>query len=134
CGPSSPSSPTRPPSHAAFPAERLRILLASTPHAATAITVPPQVRSALPKSQAPRRKIPALRAHLRPSPPSRFSPARPQRTRSTVPMTRRFRHNVPWLSSVSRCLGPPQRRDPVSSSIGEQPLQLLTRSRAHYGS
>jgi len=64
---------------------------------------------------------------------SRSFPARPQRTRSTVLMTRRFRHNAPWLSSVSRCLGPTQRRDPVSSSIGGQPLQLLTRSRAHYG-
>jgi hypothetical protein len=40
------------------------------------------------------------------SPPSKSSPVHPQRTRSTVPKTRQFRHNVPWLSSVSRCLGP----------------------------
>jgi hypothetical protein len=40
-------------------------------------------------------------------------------------MTRRFLHNAPWLSSVSRCLGPTQRHDPVSSSIGGQPHQLI---------
>jgi hypothetical protein len=44
-------------------------------------------------------------------------------TQTTVPMTRRSLHSVPWLSSVSRCLGPTQRRDPVSSSIGGQPPQ-----------
>src|SRR5262249_51024207 len=37
-GPSSPSSPTMPPSHAASPAERFEILLASAPHAAIVIT------------------------------------------------------------------------------------------------
>jgi hypothetical protein len=44
-------------------------------------------------------------------------------------MTRRFLHNAPWLSSVSRCLGPTQRRDPVSSSIGGQPHQLIAHRR-----
>ena len=44
-------------------------------------------------------------------------------TQTTVPMTRRSLHSVPWLSSVSRCLGPTQRRDAVSSSIGGQPPQ-----------
>jgi len=28
-------------------------------------------------------------------------------------LKRRFRHSAPWLFSVSRCLGPAQRRDPV---------------------
>ena len=28
-------------------------------------------------------------------------------------MTRRFRHSAPWLFSLSRCLRPTQRRDPV---------------------
>src|SRR5262249_4409525 len=32
-----------------------------------------------------------------------------------------------------RCLGPTQRRDPVSSSIGGQPPSPLARSEAHYG-
>ena len=32
-----------------------------------------------------------------------------------------------------RCLGPTQRRDPVSSSIGGQPPSPLARCRAHYG-
>ena len=41
---------------------------------------------------------------------------RPQRKRSTVPMTRRSPNSVPWLSSVSRCLGSTQRSDPVSST------------------
>ena len=66
-------------------------------------------------------------------PPSKSSPVHPQCTRSTVPKTRQFRHTDPWLSSVSRCLGPTQRRDPVSSSIGGQPPSSpLARSRAHY--
>src|SRR5262245_46645262 len=64
---------------------------------------------------------------------SQSYPARPQRKRSTIPMTRRFLHSVPWLSSVSRCLGPTQGRDPVSSSIGGQPPSPLARCRAHYG-
>jgi hypothetical protein len=38
-------------------------------------------------------------------------------------------HNAPWLSSVSRCLGPTQRRGPVSSSIGGQPHQLIAQRR-----
>jgi hypothetical protein len=37
-----------------------------------------------------RRKQPRLRYHSRPSPPSQSCPVRPQRKRSTVPMTRRF--------------------------------------------
>jgi len=45
-----------------------------------------------------------------------------------------FRHSVPRLSSISRCLGPTQRRDPVSSSIGGQPPSPRARCRAHYGS
>src|SRR5262249_45332012 len=40
CGPSSPSSPTMPPSHAASPAKRFEILLASARHAAIVITAP----------------------------------------------------------------------------------------------
>jgi hypothetical protein len=52
-----------------------------------------------------------------------------QKTRRVFSKTRRFLHNAPWLSSVSRCLGPTQRRDPVSSSIGGQPHQLITQSR-----
>jgi hypothetical protein len=49
-------------------------------------------------------------------------------------MTHRFRHSSPRLSSVSGCLGPTQRRDPVSSSIeGQPPSSPLARSRAHYG-
>jgi hypothetical protein len=54
-------------------------------------------------------------------------------THTTVPMKHRFRHSARWLSSVSRCLGPTQRRDPVSSSIGGQPHQPLAHSRAHCG-
>src|SRR5262245_62707212 len=81
----------------------------------------PQVLSASQQNQAPQRTQPELSARSRSSPPSQSYQARPQRKRSTVPMTRRFRHSVPWLSSVSRCLGPTQRRDPVSSSIGGQP-------------
>ena len=50
-----------------------------------------------------------------------------------IPMTRRFRHSAPWLFSVSRCLGPTQSRDPVSSFIGGQPHQLPVQRRAHYG-
>src|SRR5262249_12858083 len=65
-----------------------------------------------------------LRGRSRPCPPSRSCLARPQRTRSTVPVIRQFLHNAPWLSSVSRCLGPTQRRDPVSSSFGGQPHHL----------
>src|SRR5262249_16182078 len=53
CGPSSPSSLIKPPSHAASPAERLQILLASARHAATVITARPQVQSASPESQVP---------------------------------------------------------------------------------
>jgi hypothetical protein len=34
-------------------------------------------------------------------------------------MTRLFLRSVPRLCSVFRCLGPTQRRDPVSSSIGD---------------
>src|SRR5262249_10780818 len=44
-GPSSPSSPTMPPSHAASPAERFQIPLASARHAAIVITAPPQAQS-----------------------------------------------------------------------------------------
>src|SRR5262245_17606470 len=133
CGPSSPSSLIKPPSHAASPAERLQILLASARHAATVITARPQIQSASPGSQVPGRRKQQRRAHSRPSPPSRSCPAHPQRKRSRVPTTRRFRHNVPRLSSISRCLGPTQRRDPVSSSIGGQPPSPLARSEAHYG-
>src|SRR5262249_27514708 len=60
---------------------------------------PPQVLSASQQNQAPQRKQPELRARSRSSPPSQSYPARPQRKRSTVPMTRRFLHSVPWLSS-----------------------------------
>src|SRR5262249_46715358 len=50
-GPSSPSSPTMPPSHAASPAERFEILLASAPHAAIVITAPPQAQSDSPNAK-----------------------------------------------------------------------------------
>ena len=50
-------------------------------------------------------------------------PARPQRKRSTVPMTRRSLHSVPRLSSVSRMPGPTQRRDPVCHLSGDSHLQ-----------
>src|SRR5207302_6693473 len=53
CGPSSRSSPTMPPSHAASPAERFQILLASARHAAIVITAPPQTQSDSPESQVP---------------------------------------------------------------------------------
>jgi hypothetical protein len=39
-------------------------------------------------------------------PELRSCPAHPQRKRSRVPKTRRFRHSVPRLSAISRCLGP----------------------------
>src|SRR6266581_143230 len=129
CGPSLPSSLTRPLSHAASLAERFRTLPPLIPHVATATMAQPQVRSASLQSQAPRRNQRHLRVRSRPSPPLRSYPVRPQRTRSRVPMTRRFLHNAPWLSSVSRCLGPTQRRDPVSSSIGGQPHQLVAQRR-----
>src|SRR5262245_21622699 len=129
CGPSSRSSPTMLPSRAASLAERFRTLLPLIPHVANATMAQPQVRSASLQSQAPQRKQQQLRVRSRPSPPLRSYPVRPQRTRSRVPMTRRFLHNAPWLSSVSRCLGPTQRRDPVSSSIGGQPYQLIAQSR-----
>src|SRR5712691_2968728 len=129
CGQSLPSSLTRPLSHAASRAERFRTLLPLIPHVATATMAQPQVRSASLQSQAPQRKQQQLRVRSRPSPPLRSYPVRPQRTRSRVPMTRRFLHNAPWLSSVSRCLGPTQRRDPVSSSIGGQPHQLIAQRR-----
>jgi len=51
------------------------------------------------------RKQAELRVYSRPSPPWQSCPTRPQRTRSRVPMTHRFRHSAPWLFSVSRCLG-----------------------------
>src|SRR5215471_11920399 len=129
CGQSLPSSLTRPLSHAASLAERFRTLLPLIPHVANATMAQPQVRSASPQSQAPQRKRQQLRVRSRPSPPLRSYPVRPQRTRSRVPMTRRFLHNAPWLSSVSRCLGPTQCRDPVSSSIGGQPHQLIAQRR-----
>src|SRR5215510_10308680 len=129
CGQSLPSSLTRPLSHAASLAERFRTLLPLIPHIANATMAQPQVRSASLQSQAPQRKQQQLRVRSRPSPPLRSYPVRPQRTRSRVPMTRRFLHNAPWLSSVSRCLGPTQRRDPVSSSIGGQPHQLIAQRR-----
>src|SRR5215475_8494045 len=129
CGQSLPSSLTRPLSHAASLAERFRTLLPLIPHVANATMAQPQVRSASLQSQAPQRKQQQLRVRSRPSPPLRSYPVRPQRTRSRVPMTRRFLHNAPWLSSVSRCLGPTQRRDPVSSSIGGQPHQLIAQRR-----
>src|SRR5215472_448288 len=129
CGQSLPSSLTRPLSHAASLAERFRTLLPLIPHVANATMAQPQVRSASLQSQAPQRKQQQLRVRSRPSPPLRSYPVRPQRTRSRVPMTRRFLHNAPWLSSVSRCLGPTQCRDPVSSSIGGQPHQLIAQRR-----
>src|SRR6516165_1688728 len=95
---------------------------------------PPQVQSASQQNQAPRRKQPELLARSRSSPPSQSYLARPQRKCSTIPKTRRFRHSVPRLSSISRCLGPTQRRDPVSSSIGGQPPSPpRSVQAAHYG-
>jgi hypothetical protein len=46
-------------------------------------------------------------------------PASPQRTRSRVPKTRQFRHDVPRLSSISRCLGPTHVRTPFHHLLGE---------------
>jgi Manganese containing catalase len=43
----------------------------------------------------------------------------PQHTRSRVPMTRRFRHSFPQLSSVSRCLGPTQVVTPFHHLSGD---------------
>src|SRR5262249_18539758 len=51
CGPSSRSSPTMPPSHAASPAERFQIPLASARHAAIVITAPRQTQSDSRESQ-----------------------------------------------------------------------------------
>src|SRR5215467_494023 len=95
CGQSLPSSLTRPLSHVASLAERFRTLLPLIPHVANATMAQPQVRSASLQSQAPQRKQQQLRVRSRPSPPLRSYPVRPQRTRSRVPMTRRFLHNAP---------------------------------------
>src|SRR5262249_14871364 len=105
CGPSSPSSPTMPPSHAASPAERFEILLASARHAAIVITALPQAQSDSPERQVLSRNKQRLPARSRPSPPSRSCPAHPQRKRSSVPKRRRFRHSVPRLSSISDAWG-----------------------------
>src|SRR5215813_12859540 len=95
---------------------------------------PPQVRSASQQNQAPRRKQPGLPARSRSSPPSQSYPARPQRKCSTIPKTRRFRHSVPRLSSISRCLGPTHVVTPfhhlsgdshINSSLREGPLRHL---------
>src|SRR5262249_6959985 len=105
CGPSSPSSPTMPPSHAASPAERFEILLASARHAAIVITALPQAQSDSPERQVLSRNKQELPARSRPSPPSRSCPAHPQRKRSRVPKRRRFRHSAPRLSSISDAWG-----------------------------
>jgi len=60
-------------------------------------------------------------------------PSRPQRKRSTVPMTRRSLHSVNGCPPSPDAWGPTQRRDPVSSSIGGQPPSAIARCRAHYG-
>src|SRR5262249_3419085 len=48
---------------------------------------------------------------------------------SAQTVRREFLHSVPRLSSISTCVGPTQRRDPVSSSIGGQPPSPLARCR-----
>src|SRR5258707_4781332 len=105
CGPSSRSSPTMLPSHAASPAERFQIPLASARHAAIVITAPLQTQPDPLQSQVPSRNKQGPPARSRPSPPSRSCPAHPQRKRSTVPKRRRFLHSVPRLSSISDAWG-----------------------------
>src|SRR5262249_51326901 len=105
CGPSSLSSPTVPPSHAASPAERFEILLATARHAAIVITAPPQAQSDSPERQVPSRNKQELPVRSQPSPPLRSCLAHPQRKRSRVPKRRRFRHSAPRLSSISDAWG-----------------------------
>src|SRR5262252_6713519 len=121
-----------------FPAEPPQILLFSAPHAAIAIAAQPPARSASLQSQACERKQPELRVRSQPSPPSQSCPVRPQRTRSTVPMTRRFRHNSPRLSSVSRCLGPTHVVTPFHHLSGDSHINRslragpITASKIHF--
>src|SRR5262249_483829 len=122
CVRSPPSLPTGPPSHAAFPTDGLQTRLAPAPHAAIATMAPPQVLSASQQNQASRRKPPELRARSRSSPPSRSSRLRPQHTRLRVPKTHRFRHSVPWLSSISRCVGPTHVVPPFHHLAGDSHL------------
>ncbi len=86
-------------------------------HIVTAVQ--PRAQYASLQSRASQKTQPRRRVRLRPSLPSRPCPGRPQRTRSTVPMTRRFRHNFPRLSSVSRCLGPTQVLTPFHHLSGD---------------
>jgi hypothetical protein len=79
-----------------------------SPHAAIATAAQSPARSASLQSQASQKIQLKRRVRSRPSPPLGFYPGYPQRTRSTVPMTRRFRHSSPRLSSVRRCLEPTQ--------------------------
>jgi hypothetical protein len=62
-------------------------------------------------------------------PPSRSCLAHPQRKRSRVPKTRRYRHNVPRLSSISRCLGPTHVRTPFHHLSGDSDLHPLLGAR-----
>src|SRR5260221_10053127 len=105
CGPSSRSSPTMLPSHAASPAERVQIPLASARHAAIVITAPLQTQPDPLQSQVPSRNKQGPPARSRPSPPSRSCPPHPQRKPSRVPKRRRFLHSVPRLSSISDAWG-----------------------------
>lgn len=107
------------PLRAAFPAEPFRILLLSAPHAAIGTAAQPPARSASLQSPASQKTQLRRRVRLRPSPTSGSYSGHPQRTRSTVPMTRRFRHSSPRLSSVSRCLGPTQVVTPFHHLSGD---------------
>src|SRR5467141_1809346 len=71
---------------------------ASWPHRAIATAAPPQVRSWRVQARANRtsRSVPPVRSP--PWPPGRPCRSRRPRTRSSIPMTRRFLHNSPWSS------------------------------------
>ena len=106
CDPSSPSSLIMPPSHAASPAEWFQNPACASPACSHCDNGPASSPIRFIGKPSPLKKETRASGSLRASPPSRFRLAHPQRKRSTVPMTRRFQHNVPRLSSVSICLGP----------------------------
>src|SRR5207244_819374 len=72
--------------------------LASSPHTAIATAVQPPARSAPGQTRAnqTRRSVPQARS--KPCPRERSCRSPRQRTRSRIPMTRRFLHNGPWSS------------------------------------
>src|SRR5712692_60598 len=70
----------------------------SWPHRAIATAAPPQVRSWPAQARANRTSRSAPPARSPPWPPGRSCRWRRQRTRLSIPMTRRFLHNDPWSS------------------------------------